>query len=204
LNPRPSDYKSDALPTELRQHGANRGNITKGNFNCKIALWKICANLTQAARGPFPGPHPPHTPQVRAGRIHPTSNALPNQSDGSPSLHRLELTRILLKLAQLQLSLSGSSIGCVIFEWHPAKAAKNLSKHHVSFQEASTVFGDRLALTYVDPDHSIDEERFLTIGVSGTGRVLVVAHADRRDRIRIISARVATPSERRQYEQEEN
>ena len=61
LNPRPSDYKSDALPTELRQHGANRGNITKGNFNCKVSLWKTCANLTTWPKACFSGPHPPHS-----------------------------------------------------------------------------------------------------------------------------------------------
>ena len=59
MNPRPSDYKSDALPTELRQHGANRGNITKGNYNCKGPLWKTCANLTHLSMGPVLSPHPP-------------------------------------------------------------------------------------------------------------------------------------------------
>ena len=58
MNPRPSDYKSDALPTELRQHGANRGNITKGNYNCKGPLWKTCANLTQLPMGSIENPHP--------------------------------------------------------------------------------------------------------------------------------------------------
>src|SRR5271169_5090646 len=58
LNPRPSDYKSDALPTELRQHGANRGNITKRNSNCKGPLWKTCANLTDSPMGSFQSPHP--------------------------------------------------------------------------------------------------------------------------------------------------
>src|ERR1700689_1201538 len=58
LNPRPSDYKSDALPTELRQHGANRGNITKGNSNCKGPLWKTCANLTPSPMGSIQSPHP--------------------------------------------------------------------------------------------------------------------------------------------------
>ncbi len=58
LNPRPSDYKSDALPTELRQHGANRGNITKRNWNCKGLLWKTCANLDTLPAGLFECPHP--------------------------------------------------------------------------------------------------------------------------------------------------
>ena len=57
MNPRPSDYKSDALPTELRQHGANRGNITKGNLNCKGLLWKTCANLTHKPIGSILSPH---------------------------------------------------------------------------------------------------------------------------------------------------
>src|ERR1700689_416542 len=58
LNPRPSDYKSDALPTELRQHGANRGNITKGHDNCKGTLWKTCANFTHLPMSPILSPHP--------------------------------------------------------------------------------------------------------------------------------------------------
>jgi hypothetical protein len=58
LNPRPSDYKSDALPTELRQHGANRENITKRNYNCKGPLWKTCANLTHLPLGSILSPHP--------------------------------------------------------------------------------------------------------------------------------------------------
>lgn len=87
------------------------------------------------------------------------------------------------------------------FEWDPRKAARNLRKHRISFQEAATVFGDPLALTYDDPDHSVAEHRFITVGASNAGRVLVVAHADRGDDIRIVSARKATPRERRQYEE---
>jgi hypothetical protein len=63
----------------------------------------------------------------------------------------------------------------VNFEWDPGKAGKNLRKHRVSFQEAATVFGDPLAVTYPDPDHSTSEQRFVTVGMSGTGRVLIVA-----------------------------
>ncbi len=87
------------------------------------------------------------------------------------------------------------------FEWHPEKAAYNLAKHGVSFPEAATVFGDPLAITYFDPDHSDDEDRFLTFGESRGGRLLVVSHTDREDRIRIISARPATRRERTIYEE---
>lgn len=86
------------------------------------------------------------------------------------------------------------------FEWEPDKAARNLRKHTVSFQEAATVFGDETGATVYDPDHSEAEARFLTIGYSNRGRLLIVAHTDRGNRIRIISARPLKPSERRQYE----
>jgi hypothetical protein len=88
------------------------------------------------------------------------------------------------------------------FEWDAEKAAANLKKHSVSFGEAATVFGDDLSLTFADPDHSDDEQRFITMGQSDFGRVLVVAHTDRGDRIRIISAREATRAERKTYEEE--
>jgi uncharacterized DUF497 family protein len=88
------------------------------------------------------------------------------------------------------------------FEWDAKKAARNRDKHGVSFHEAGTVFGDPLAMTYFDPGHSADEDRYLTYGHSSTGRLLVVSHTDRDDKIRIISARVATRKERKQYEQE--
>jgi uncharacterized DUF497 family protein len=86
------------------------------------------------------------------------------------------------------------------FEWDSAKAEKNLAKHGVSFAEAATLFGDPLSLTYPDPDHSVREQRFITIGCSQDGRVLIVAHTDRAESIRIISARKATSRERRHYE----
>jgi uncharacterized DUF497 family protein len=82
------------------------------------------------------------------------------------------------------------------------KAAENQRKHGVSFDEAITALEDPLAVTYRDPDHSDDELRFLTFGQSSTGRILVVAHTEREDAIRVISARVATRSERRAYEEE--
>ncbi|MBX3280473.1 MAG: BrnT family toxin [Acidobacteria bacterium] len=86
------------------------------------------------------------------------------------------------------------------FEWDPVKAASNLEKHGVSFAEAATVFFDPLSLTVPDPLHSIDEQRFVITGLSYQRRHLVVAHSDRGDRIRIISARLATSSERKKYE----
>jgi uncharacterized DUF497 family protein len=89
----------------------------------------------------------------------------------------------------------------VNFEWDPAKARQNRRKHRVSFQEAATVFGDPLAVTYPDPDHSVSEQRFITVRMSGAGRVLMVAHLDRNENIRIISARKTTRRERKHYEE---
>jgi uncharacterized DUF497 family protein len=90
----------------------------------------------------------------------------------------------------------------VNFEWDPRKATQNRRKHGVSFHEAATVYADPLAVTYHDPDHSISEQRFITVGISNAGRLLIVAHADRGENIRIISARKATLRERKHYEQE--
>ena len=87
------------------------------------------------------------------------------------------------------------------FEWHAAKARLNLSKHSVSFEEASTVFGDRRAITTPDPLHSLAEERFVTIGLSETGKILVVVATERCDSLRLISARPASKRERKQYEE---
>ena len=87
------------------------------------------------------------------------------------------------------------------FEWDPSKAAENFHKHKVSFNEASTVFGDHFSVTASDPDHSVDEHRLITVGISNQGRLLMVAHTERRERLRIISARRLTPSERRAYEE---
>ena len=87
------------------------------------------------------------------------------------------------------------------FEWDLAKAASNLKDHNVSFDEASTVFGDPLAMLMADPDHSMDEERYLLLGLSLQGRLLVVSFAERPPRTRLISAREATRRERRQYEE---
>lgn len=86
-------------------------------------------------------------------------------------------------------------------EWDPKKARTNRQKHKVSFEEAVTALRDPMAATGADPDHSIGEFRYLTFGVSVTGRLLVVAHTDEGDTIRIISARVASKGERRIYEE---
>ena len=87
------------------------------------------------------------------------------------------------------------------FEWDRVKAARNRATHGVSFEEAATVFRDPLSATAADPDHSLDEERFVTFGVSTRGRLLVVATAERSDTIRIISARPVTAGERTIYEE---
>jgi uncharacterized protein len=87
------------------------------------------------------------------------------------------------------------------FDWDPRKAAANLRKHSVSFEEASTVFADDYSLTGADPDHSVGEERFITFGVSQSGRLLVVSHTEQGDTIRIFSARRAMRSERKLYEE---
>jgi uncharacterized DUF497 family protein len=86
------------------------------------------------------------------------------------------------------------------FEWDDAKAETNERKHGVPFTEAMTVFGDPLSLTGYDPDHSDDEDRYITMGLSGAGRHLIVSHTDRGDKIRIISAREASRGERKDYE----
>jgi uncharacterized DUF497 family protein len=87
------------------------------------------------------------------------------------------------------------------FAWDPRKDAANRRKHSVGFREATTVFGDPLATTFPDIDHSISEQRFLTIGASASGRLLVVAHTESDDTIRVISARPVTRGERRFYEE---
>ncbi len=90
----------------------------------------------------------------------------------------------------------------VRFEWDPNKATINKRKHGISFKEAATVFGDSESMTFDDPDHSVEEDGFLTIGRSRTGQVLLVSHTDRVDAIRIISARKATTAEKDSYEEE--
>jgi uncharacterized DUF497 family protein len=90
------------------------------------------------------------------------------------------------------------------FLWDPRKAASNERKHGVNFQEATTVFDDSLSVAISDPDHSVDEERFLLLGLSNRRRLLVVAHSERSGSIRIISARRANHRERRIYEEEDS
>ena len=89
------------------------------------------------------------------------------------------------------------------FIWDPAKAEENLQKHHVDFREAATVFDDPLSTTFPDNDHSLGERRFLIIGMSVLGRILVVSHTENGDTIRIISARTATRPEQRFYEEDD-
>ena len=86
------------------------------------------------------------------------------------------------------------------FEWDDAKAEANERKLGVTFTEAMTIFADPLALTGYDPDHSDDEDRYISMGLSADGRLLVVSHTDRGDNVRIISARVASRPERKEYE----
>ena len=87
------------------------------------------------------------------------------------------------------------------FEWDPKKAASNTTKHGISFEEASSAFGDPLAHSIPDPLHSHDEDRFVLMGQTNTGRLAVVVYTDSQETVRIISARLAKPSERRRYEQ---
>ena len=87
------------------------------------------------------------------------------------------------------------------YEWDPPKAALNLRKHGVSFDEAATVFLDQLAVSGADPDHSLGESRYITFGMSSLGKLLVVSHTYRPGGVRIISARRATRFERNVYEE---
>jgi uncharacterized DUF497 family protein len=89
----------------------------------------------------------------------------------------------------------------VIVEWDDQKAKANAKKHGVAFEDAATVLRDPLSMTFLDPDHSIDEFRYLTIGESSSGRIMMVAHTDREEVVRLISARPATRSELRFYEE---
>ena len=87
------------------------------------------------------------------------------------------------------------------FEWDSEKARTNLRKHKVSFEEAATALMDRMSATGLDPDHSVGEERFVTFDVSAAGRLLAIAHTEKDDTLRIISARVASKGEKRIYEE---
>ena len=87
------------------------------------------------------------------------------------------------------------------FEWDPRKARRNLRKHGIEFDEASTVFADTLSISIPDPSHSEDEERWVTMGLSNRRRLLVVVHTEEGEMIRIINARTADRLERRKYEE---
>jgi len=87
------------------------------------------------------------------------------------------------------------------FEWDENKAERNLSKHGISFKEAKTVFNDPLYIDFYDPDHSEDEERYLIVGQSNRGQLLIVSYTERGDSIRLISAREVTRTEREAYEE---
>lgn len=89
----------------------------------------------------------------------------------------------------------------MIFEWDPQKERLNISKHRVSFEESTTVFTDPLSRAFDDPDHSIDEQRFIIIGHSNKNRMLFVCHTDNEKVVRLISAREVTPSERKYHEE---
>ncbi|MCG9890496.1 MAG: BrnT family toxin [Thermosynechococcaceae cyanobacterium MS004] len=89
----------------------------------------------------------------------------------------------------------------MMFEWDESKAASNLSKHGVTFEEAETVFKDPLYVDFYDLDHSLDEERYLILGESNQGRLLIVAYTERENLIRLISARKVTKSEKEAYEE---
>lgn len=88
------------------------------------------------------------------------------------------------------------------FEFDPVKAAQNFKKHKVSFEEAASIFGDAMELAFSDPDHSVGEVRWLSFGMSSRGRVLAVIYTERRGKMRLVSARVATKHERRIYEED--
>lgn len=87
------------------------------------------------------------------------------------------------------------------YEWDQEKAATNLEKHGVSFEEAASVFGDPLYIDFYDPDHSLDEHRYIIMGQSTAGRLLIISYTERDAVVRLISAREVTPSERKAYEE---
>jgi uncharacterized DUF497 family protein len=85
------------------------------------------------------------------------------------------------------------------FEWDTKKAARNMERHQVSFEEAATAFDDPMFIMFVDEEHSLDEERYITIGLSNRGRLLMLAHTEREGRVRIVGAREATKKEEQFY-----
>jgi uncharacterized DUF497 family protein len=111
-----------------------------------------------------------------------------------------ELQRESPSISQHRIQMGWATVG-LQFEWDPDKAGRNQHKHRTTFEEAATVFADALAVTVLDPDHSVSEERYITVGLSQHHRLLMVAHTERGGRIRIISARGLTATEKRDYEQ---
>jgi|ERR1051326_8549948 uncharacterized DUF497 family protein len=97
--------------------------------------------------------------------------------------------------------MSGAILPYVDYEWDETKAARNLDKHQVSFEEAVTVFGDPLYIDFYDLDHSVNEHRYLIMGQSTAGRLLIVSYTERDEIVHLISAREVTSSERRAYEE---
>ena len=95
----------------------------------------------------------------------------------------------------------GCYTALVDLEWDEAKAAANFEKHGVSFADAAAVFGDPFYVDFYDPDHSFDERRYLIIGASKEGRILMVSYTERNDVVRLISAREVTSTERKAYEE---
>ena len=87
------------------------------------------------------------------------------------------------------------------FEWDEVKAKENLKKHGVNFEEGKTIFNDSFLFTFPDIEHSVNEERYINIGLSANGRILIVIHTERQEKIRIISCRKATARERKFYEE---
>ena len=127
---------------------------------------------------------------------------MPYAPSSFPALRKAN-TSTVLPAAELNGSPSHKVVRSMIeFEWDQNKAKSNLQKHRVGFPEAATVFYDQMSITVYDPDHSVEEDRYITIGASLAGRFLMVAHTDRGDKVRIISARELTRAERKAYEEE--
>lgn len=119
-----------------------------------------------------------------------------------PAKTIIERTGAEIAIRQLNPGGAGKRYTSVVeFEWDPQKASANIRKHNVSFNEATTVFGDLLSSTAPDPDHGERENRYVTVGTSVKHRLLIMAHTERGGRIRIISARELTRNERKAYEE---
>ncbi len=143
---------------------------------------------------------PPHRPMATAKRSPGISSAA--RPPTAPASTRNGDFPAPCLLARLRPNLLYHAREMVEFEWDPRKAKRNLRKHHIAFREAATVFRDVLGITIYDPDHSEDEERFITIGTSTGGRLLIISHTHRHGKIRLINARELTRSERQAYEEE--